>query len=170
MSEYVVHWPAMGIENGEFVGAGEELIEDDVSRRVLYTAGVVAAFLAPVVLGLAALGGVLVLDSTVGLEVVGGSALGALMVAALGVTVADVAFSRVGLSPIDNIAGVVAMTLILPFAAVYLLLRRQSGMVRDADELAMLAGEGGTWSFIASRLFKRRPRRPLTDGGEEESR
>jgi hypothetical protein len=157
----------MGIENGQYVGTGEGDLEDDVSRGIVLAAGVLAEFLSVVVLGIGSLAGLVVIDTTVGLGAVGGSVINAIAVSAFAIVGVDVLMSRAGFSPIEGIAGILGVTIVLPFAVIYLHVRR-SEMGSNPQDLATLAGAGATWRLLAAQMFKRRPGRPVSDGGQKE--
>jgi|GEM_PF-5143115 membrane-bound ClpP family serine protease len=166
MTEYVFHWPEMGVEEGEYVGTGEEELSDPVSARIVVVAGILAGLLAPFVLVVGAVVGTILLDQFVGLSAFGGSAFASIMAFAFALAALDVVVQRVAFSPVNNISGILGVMAVIPGAALYLLYRRQSADVDEAEQIAALAGESGAWRIIAARLFKRRPGRPMSDGGQ----
>lgn len=166
MNDYVIHWPAAGIIDGEYIHSDNEIMENPLARRTLFIAGVLAGILAPLlVIGLAVVS-VEFLTVTADLTIFG-SIEAAILVFAVLVTSLDFFLGKVSLSPIRNIAGVVAVSVVLPPVVLYAWFRHRSDEIDDASRIATLAGEGGALRVIAKRMFGKRdqPGRPMTDGG-----
>jgi len=168
MSRYVLHWPAAGIEDGEYVGFGDEEIDaNPFARRVVYAAGLIATLVSPLLVG--ALGFVLVaaVGGPAGLGLEESSVTSAIFIGALVVVGVDAMLEHVALSPIRNVAGIVGVVLVLPPAIVYARFRHSSGDVDDPERLASVAGSSDVSArLIASQVFRRkRQSPPVTDGG-----
>jgi hypothetical protein len=166
--ELALHWPEVGIENGEFVGYGDEELDNPLARKVLFVAGVAAGYLHIGVILMVTITSVVLVGSATGLEFFGGSTTTAVIVMA-GITVAvDELLGRVGLAPLKFTAGAIAVAFILPVAVAYARLRRQSESVEHPETLAAAAGSGqATLRFIASRVLRRPRNRRITDGGRQ---
>ncbi len=136
-AEYTLHWPAMGIECGEYTGSGSNT---DVPPRVLVSAGIVSYVLR---VGLMAVPSVVLtvfVVNTLGLELTP-----AIVVSPAAVVTVDAALNRWGRSPIRAVAGFVAATLVVVAVVSYARLSRDDprGEFDNSETFVGLAGVDG---------------------------
>lgn len=170
MTEWVLHWPEAGVENGEFVDDSAELVEDNpFVRNVVLVAGLLMRLISALILtGLSILTAVVLLSNSVSFG--GLSVLGMIVVSAAGISATDMVLGRISLAPIRWVSAVLAVTVVLPPAIVYAWVRRRTHEVEHPERLAFYAGDERTLLRLYSEILPGvRPRKPrLADGGTTE--
>ncbi|ELZ22391.1 hypothetical protein C475_17803 [Halosimplex carlsbadense 2-9-1] len=167
MSPYVMHWPSMGLENGEFVGDDLDVMNDPLARRVVLVGGAIVGLLSPLLLLGVSIAATNMYAATAGLSIFGGSALTAVFAIALAIAGLDVVLQEIVFSPLRHISGILALSVVYPVLVAVLWLRRDSTEVEDPERLASLAGEGAALRVLFSQMVNRRRNRVLTDGGQK---
>lgn len=168
MTDWVLHWPSAGVENGEFVNGSEEIMEDDpFIRNIVLLAGLLMRVIsAGLLTGLSILTAIFLLSS--GITLGGLSVVGAIFVAAVGISVVDMVLDWVALAPLRWVGAVLAVSIVLPPAIAYAWIRQKTHKVENPERLAFLAGDEKTLLRLYGEIFPgvRSRRRRLADGGK----
>lgn len=167
-SELVFHWPAMGVENGEYVGhdgLSDEFFEGGPYRGILILGVVLAQAIGIALMFGLVVAGMLVVDRTVGFGAIGG-VYAAVAVLALGWIVVDVVLERVVVSPFVFAGATLAATVVVP-AVLLLSVYRDDSQIRSfGDVVDALEHTDIGVRAVLTRLLSRSSDPFRADGGK----
>lgn len=165
---YVFHWPELGIENGEFVGFGED--HDDVGEnpfvvRIIAIAGFLSTLVKIFFVSGLVVVGLILVDRSVGITAVGSIEEMILLLAAL-IILVDEVVDRIAESPIRVATVLLAVVAILP-PALLLSLHRSDRSIGSVSELVDVLRESDvSVRALISEVLSNSSGALRADGGE----